>query len=180
MPAIISFDAFNSFSHDCFCNDHGRIFIVKDCFESMNQVIDAVSIATPSHLHFQMGMDCLRAGVHVLMEKPIATKISDADKLIKIAKERQIKLAVMLQYRTYRASQILKKVIESGYLGKIQRVLWTWNEFRPDGYFKRDQWRTTWQHAGGGITLFQNIHDLDLICWLSYSSCKVLSNGCYN
>ena len=129
-------------------------------------IVDAVSIATPSYLHFEMGMNCLQAGVHVLMEKPFATRLSDAEVLIKLAKEKGLKIAVMHQYRTHRSSQILKEVMRSGSIGRVLRVLWTWHEFRPEFYFRRDRWRTTWQHAGGGITIYQNIHDLDLICWL--------------
>lgn len=129
-------------------------------------IVDAVSIATPSYLHFEMGMNCLQAGVHVLMEKPIAIRLSDAETMLALAKEKGLKIAVMHQYRTHRSSQILKEVIESGSIGRVLRVLWTWHEFRPESYFTRDRWRTTWEHAGGGITIYQNIHDLDLICWL--------------
>lgn len=155
---------------EAFLNDKSKEYGVrafKDYRDMLAAgIVDAASIATPSYLHFEMGMNCLQAGVHVLMEKPFATKVSDAEAMIKLAKEKRLKLAVMHQYRTHRSSQILKEVIESGSIGKVQRVLWTWNEFRPESYFKRDQWRTTWQHAGGGITIYQNIHDLDLICWL--------------
>ncbi len=129
-------------------------------------IVDAVSVVTPSHLHYEMGMNCLQAGIHVLMEKPLATRLSDAETMVKLAKDNKLKLAVMHQYRTYRASQILKEVIESGLVGRVLRVLWTWHEFRPESYFERDMWRTTWKHAGGGITVYQNIHDLDLLCWL--------------
>ena len=55
-------------------------------------VVDAVSIVTPTHLHYEMGMNCLQAGVHVLIEKPLATRLSDAETMMKLAKENKLKM----------------------------------------------------------------------------------------
>ncbi len=129
-------------------------------------IVDAVSIATPHHLHSIIGLECLNAGVHVFTEKPLANTVSDGDAMIETAKSRDLKICVGHQYRTYRTPQTMKHLIDTGAIGNIMRVLWTWIEFRPESYYARDIWRQTWRHAGGGVLMNQTSHDLDLICWL--------------
>ena len=129
-------------------------------------IVDAVSIATPHHLHAIIGLECLKAGVHVFTEKPLANRVSDADTMIEAAEARDLKLCVGHQYRTYRTPQTMKHLIDTGAIGNIMRLLWTWIEFRPESYYARDIWRQTWRHAGGGVLMNQTSHDLDLICWL--------------
>ena len=129
-------------------------------------IVDAVSIATPHHLHAIIGLECLNAGVHVFTEKPLANRVSDADAMIETAKARDLKICVGHQYRTYHTPQTMKHLIDTGTIGNIMRVLWTWIEFRPESYYDRDIWRQTWRHAGGGVLMNQTSHDLDLICWL--------------
>jgi predicted dehydrogenase len=129
-------------------------------------VVDAVSIATPHHLHTMMGLACLEAGVHVLMEKPLANRVSEADALVAAARARKLKLAVNHQYRVHRLSLEMKRVLDSGTVGRILRVLWTWLLFRSDAYYRRDRWRSTWDTAGGGVIMYQASHDLDLLCWM--------------
>lgn len=129
-------------------------------------VVDAVSIATPHHLLGDIGLQCLRAGVHTFIEKPFALRVAQADAMVAAAKSRDLKICVGFQYRTFRTPQTMKHIIDTGAIGEIARVLWTWIDFRPESYFERDAWRTTWQHAGGGVLMNQVSHDLDLICWL--------------
>jgi predicted dehydrogenase len=129
-------------------------------------IVDAVSIATPHHLHAIIGLECLNAGVHVFTEKPLANRVSDADAMIETAKAQDLKICVGHQYRTYRTPQTMKHLIDTGVIGNIMRVLWTWIAFRPESYYARDIWRQTWRHAGGGVLMNQTSHDLDLICWL--------------
>ena len=129
-------------------------------------IVDAVSIATPHHLHAIIGLECLKAGVHVFTEKPLANRVSDADAMIETAKAGDLKICVGHQYRTYRTPQTMKHLIDTGAIGNIMRVLWTWIAFRPESYYARDIWRQTWRHAGGGVLMNQTSHDLDLICWL--------------
>jgi predicted dehydrogenase len=129
-------------------------------------LVDAVTIATPHHLHAEIGLACLQAGAHVLIEKPLANRVSEVDAMLAAAEAKNLKLGVLHQYRTHRSSKVLKQTIDSGKIGKIVRVLWSWAEFRPEKYYTRDKWRATWQHAGGGILMNQVSHDLDLLCWL--------------
>lgn len=129
-------------------------------------IVDAVSIATPHHLHAPIGLACLKAGVHIYVEKPLANRISEADAMISLAKEKNLKICVAHQYRTHRSSQVMKQLIDDNKIGKLMRMLWTWGEFRSEAYYSRDIWRATWEYAGGGVLANQVSHDLDLICWL--------------
>lgn len=131
-----------------------------------NNLVDAVSICTPHNLHYKMTMDCLDAGIHVLVEKPLANTVSEADKIIQKAKEKELIVSVGHQYRTHRSSQIIKNIIDSGRIGKIMRVLWSWSSFRPETYYKNKPWHATWEESGAGVLMNQVSHDLDLICWL--------------
>ena len=130
-------------------------------------IVDAVSIALPHHLHREVGLTCLKAGLHIFIEKPLANRVSEAEAMIASAQAKNLKICVGHQYRTHRSSRVLKELIESGAIGKIMRVLWSWVEFRPESYYTRDIWRTTWQYSGGGILMNQVSHDLDLLCWLA-------------
>ena len=128
--------------------------------------LDAVVLATPHHLHAPMALAALERGLHVYVEKPIATRISDADRLVATAAQAGRILVVGHQYRTYRGNLRLKQLVDSGAIGDVQRVVWQWLELRAEAYYTRDRWRCTWEHAGGGVLLNQASHDIDLICWL--------------
>ena len=126
--------------------------------------LDAIVFATPHHLHAPMALDALQAGVHTFLEKPIANRVSDADRMVALAESKELVLAVGHNYRTFPVNVRLKELLPQ--LGPIQRVLWQWLENRPESYYDRDIWRSTWRHAGGGVLINQTGHDLDLMCWL--------------
>ena len=126
--------------------------------------LDAIVFATPHHLHAPMALDALQAGVHTFVEKPIANRVSDADRMVALAESKELVLAVGHNYRTFPVNVRLKELLPQ--LGPIQRVLWQWLENRPEAYYDRDIWRSTWRHAGGGVLMNQTRHDLDLMCWL--------------
>lgn len=130
------------------------------------RIVEAVSIATPHHLHAAMAMDCLNAGVHIYVEKPLANRPSDAEAVVRKAKSMNLKLCVGHQYRVHRTSKTMKHLIQNGSLGNILRVLWSWAEFRSDRYYVRDRWRGSWKQSGGGIVASHGIHELDLLCWM--------------
>ncbi len=125
---------------------------------------DAIILAIPHQLHAPMSLDALRADIHVLVEKPIAIRVSEADAMVEAAKARNKVLAVGHNYRSFPANVRLKELLPE--LGAIHRVLWQWLENRPESYYGRDIWRSTWAHAGGGVLMNQTSHDLDLLCWL--------------
>lgn len=128
--------------------------------------VDAVSIATPHYLNGIIGQECLKAGIHVFIEKPFAIRISEGMAMLDTSRAKNLKICVGFQYRTYRSSRAIKDLISEGAIGRVNRVLWTWGEFRPESYYTRDNWRHTYRHAGGGVLMNQASHDLDLICWM--------------
>ena len=128
--------------------------------------LDAVAIATPHHLLADIGLACLQHNAHIFVEKPFAIRLSDADKLVLLAAERNKKIAVAYQYRTYAVNRKLKEMLDNGKVGTVQRVLWTWFGFRPNAYYERAEWRATWGGAGGGLIANQLAHDIDLLRYL--------------
>ncbi|MFH1844258.1 MAG: Gfo/Idh/MocA family oxidoreductase, partial [bacterium] len=135
--------------------------------------LDAVVIATPHHLHAPMTLAALETGLHVLVEKPLAIRVSEGDRMVSLAREKGRVLTVGHNYRTFPGNVRLKQIVDSGRLGPIHRILWQWLENRPESYYDRDIWRCTWQHAGGGVLMNQTSHDLDLLCWLFGSPVEV-------
>lgn len=127
--------------------------------------IDVVSICTESGYHAKHAIDCLNAGKHVLVEKPMALSSADADKMIRLAKEKKLKLGVCHQNRFNPPIQKLRRAIEEGRFGKIingtARILWN----RNDGYYKQASWRGT-KKLDGGTLMNQCIHNIDLLQWM--------------
>lgn len=129
-------------------------------------LVDAVSIATPHRHLAPIGRDCLAAGLHILVEKPFATRVSEARALNRLAEERGLHVGVAFQYRTFPAARRLRELLDDGALGRLTQGTWRWAEFRPDAYHRRSPWRSSWSESGGGLLMNQASHDLDLLCWL--------------
>lgn len=127
---------------------------------------DAVLIATPTMQHREMGAYALKTGLHVLMEKPIGLSVADGEYLLSLVGENQV-FGLMLNQRLDPVFQRMKKIIDQGELGKLQRTSWTMTHwFRPNVYFKVSDWRATWRGEGGGLLVNQCIHNLDVFQWL--------------
>ncbi|MCB0257813.1 MAG: Gfo/Idh/MocA family oxidoreductase, partial [Anaerolineae bacterium] len=122
------------------------------------QDIDAVSVCVPSGLHAQVVLDALEAGKHVLVEKPIALSLADADRMIAAAQERGLTLGVVLQNRYNSPMQMLRLAIDEGLLGRLYLgnacVRW----YRPQSYYE-DDWHGTWAMDGGAL-MNQSIHHI--------------------
>jgi len=84
-----------------------------------NNDVDLISICTPNYLHKQMAVDCALAGKHILIEKPMATTVKDADEIIEAAKENGVKLCVVQNYRLFPSVKETKRRIENGRIGEI-------------------------------------------------------------
>ena len=137
-------------------------------------VCDAVLVATPTYHHLEAGLAILATGKHLLMEKPLGLSTAEAQQLIDATGEQQF--AVMLNQRMNPVFGQMKRIIDSGQLGAIQRTHWTMtNWFRPEIYFAVSDWRATWRGEGGGLLLNQCIHNLDVFQWLCGMPSKVLA-----
>ncbi len=127
---------------------------------------DAVLVATPTFTHYETGACALRAGLHVMMEKPIGLSTHEGEALLALQRHGQT-FALMLNQRTDPLFTTMRDIIGSGRLGEITRTHWTMtNWFRPEVYFQVSDWRATWRGEGGGLLLNQCIHNLDIYQWL--------------
>ncbi len=128
---------------------------------------DAVLIATPHYDHTPIGIDALKAGKHVLVEKPISVHKADCERLIAAHTDKRLVFAAMFNQRTDPFYLKLKQLIDTGELGALVRVSWIiTNWFRTEAYYRGGGWRATWKGEGGGVLLNQCPHQLDLMQWL--------------
>ena len=125
--------------------------------------IDIVSICTPSDLHAEMAIAAANAGKHVLIEKPIALSIYDANCVIHECKENNVKLCVVVQNRFNPELQAIKSRIDD--LGKILVASAVCRWHRPDEYY-HGEWMES-QARSGGVTIHQAIHHIDALLWLA-------------
>lgn len=126
---------------------------------------DCVVIATPSGLHPQQAIDAARAGLHVMTEKPMATRWADGLAMVKACDDAGVRLFVVKQNRRNRTLQLLRQAITAGRFGRIYMV--TVNVFwsRPQSYYDSAAWRGTWEFDGGAF-MNQASHYVDLLDWL--------------
>lgn len=126
--------------------------------------VDIVSICLPSGLHAAVGIEAAQAGKHVLVEKPIALTVKDADALISACKSAGVTLGVVLQNRFNPPMRDIRALVDSGALGKIMLGSATVRWFRPQEYYE-DGWHGTWAMDGGAL-MNQSIHHIDALQWL--------------
>jgi predicted dehydrogenase len=139
--------------------------------------VDAVIIATPHYQHTTLGIAALKAGLHVMVEKPISAHKADAERLIAVRRQHPKQVfGAMFQMRTEPRYAKLKKILAAGELGQIVRFSWIITEwFRTDAYYASGGWRATWKGEGGGVLLNQCLHQLDMLQWLLGMPARVRS-----
>jgi predicted dehydrogenase len=126
--------------------------------------IDAVSVLTPSGLHPRHVIACAKAGKHVVVEKPMALRLQDADDMIRACDEAGVKLFIVKQNRFNVPVVKAREALEAGRFGKLilgtVRVRWC----RDQAYYDQDSWRGTWAYDGGVLTN-QASHHVDMLEW---------------
>ena len=136
--------------------------------------VDAVCLCTPSGQHVEQALAAARAGKHVLVEKPIALRLEDADAMIAACRDAGVRLGVALQRRTEPANRALHDAIRAGELGQLVLGTATVPYFRPQSYYDSAAWRGTWSLDGGGALMNQGIHLVDLLLWLMGGDAEVV------
>lgn len=130
-----------------------------------NEKPELVAIATESGNHAEIALDCIVAGCNLIIEKPIALSLEDADAIIKIAKEKGCKVCTCHQNRFNKAVVKIREAIDTGRFGKLfhgtANVRWN----RDENYYKQADWRGTWALDGGAL-MNQCIHNIDLLRWM--------------
>jgi UDP-N-acetyl-2-amino-2-deoxyglucuronate dehydrogenase len=125
-----------------------------------------VAICTPSGLHPAQGIAAASRGVHVVSEKPMATRLRDADALVEACDRARVHLFVVKQNRLNPPIQLLRRAMDKDRFGRLYmvsaRVLWA----RPQAYYDSARWRGTWEFDGGAF-MNQASHYIDLVQWLA-------------
>ena len=127
--------------------------------------VDAVCICTPSGQHAQQTIAAAANGKHVLVEKPMALSLADADAMIAACRENGVQLGVCLQRRAEPLFRRIHDAIHSGDLGEITLGVVTMPYYRDEAYYAQAEWRGTWALDGGGVLMNQGIHIIDLLLW---------------
>jgi predicted dehydrogenase len=128
--------------------------------------VDAVVIATPHWQHGELAIEALRAGLHVLCEKPLTVTVAQADEVLKVAEQSRGIFAVVHQKRFEPAYLYVKQLLDSGELGEPYRCSMIESAWRSEAYYRSSPWRGTWKGEGGGVLLNQAPHILDRYAWL--------------
>lgn len=126
---------------------------------------ELVAVATESGYHAEVALYCIAQGCNVIIEKPIALSLADADKIIAAAKEHNVKVCACHQNRFNKAVAMTREQLEAGRFGRLlhgtAHILWN----RGKNYYDQAPWRGTWAQDGGTL-MNQCIHDIDLLRWM--------------
>lgn len=127
--------------------------------------LELVAIATPSGNHAEIALHCIDHGINVIIEKPMAMNMKDAEEIIKCSAEKGVKVCACHQNRFNIAVQKTREAIEAGRFGKLSHgsIHVRWN--RNKDYYTQASWRGTWKDDGGCL-MNQCIHGIDLLRWM--------------
>lgn len=135
--------------------------------------VDAVILCTPHPLHAEQGVTAARAGLHVVVEKPMALQPADAERMVAAAADSGVVLSVISQRRWYDAVRRVKDAIDGGRIGQPALASVEVLGWRGAEYFAMDAWRGTAAGEGGGVLVNQAVHQLDLVTWLLGAAVEV-------
>ena len=127
--------------------------------------VQAVIICTPHPVHAETAIRAMEAGMHVLVEKPLASSLEECDAIIAAARKASVKLGTVCQRRFYPPARRVKEAIDAGKIGDPILATVTLLGWRDEAYYKSDPWRGSWQGEGGGVLVNQAPHLLDLLQW---------------
>lgn len=130
-----------------------------------NPTIELIAIATSSGMHAEIALYCIEHGIHIIIEKPMAMSMADAEEIIRRSEEKGVKVCACHQNRFNIAVQKTRKAVEEGRFGKFSHgsIHVRWN--RNQEYYEQAAWRGTWAEDGGCL-MNQCIHGIDLLRWM--------------
>jgi predicted dehydrogenase len=129
--------------------------------------IEVIHLATPSGAHLEPALAAMRAGKHIVCEKPLEIQLDRVDQMIDTAKKQGVQLACIFQGRWKDENRALKQAADEGRFGKIAWAGCFTPWYRPDKYYEEVSWRGTWKLDGGGAVMNQGIHAIDLLQWIA-------------
>jgi len=130
-----------------------------------NEKPELVAICTESGKHGQIAIDCIESGANLIIEKPIALSLEEADLIIEKANEKNIKVSACHQNRFNKSVQKIREAVEADRFGRLMHgtAHIRWN--RGEDYYTQAPWRGTWEQDGGAL-MNQCIHNIDLLRWM--------------
>ncbi len=130
-----------------------------------NEQLDLIGICTESGKHGKIALDCIEAGVNLIIEKPIALSLEEADLIIKNANKKNLKVSACHQNRFNKSVQKIREAVENKRFGRLLHgtAHIRWN--RGESYYTQAPWRGTWEQDGGAL-MNQCIHNIDLLRWM--------------
>lgn len=130
-----------------------------------NPDLELISIATDSGVHAEIALYCIEQGINVIIEKPMAMSMKDAEEIIRRSNEKKVKVSVCHQNRFNIAIQQMRRAVENGRFGRISHgsINVRWN--RNKNYYDQAPWRGKWA-SDGGCLFNQCIHGIDLLRWM--------------
>jgi UDP-N-acetyl-2-amino-2-deoxyglucuronate dehydrogenase len=141
-----------------------------------NPAIQVVTICTPSGAHLELAIAAIRAGKHVIVEKPLEITLKRCDQILKEAEKAGVIVSTIFPSRFHESSQLMKQAVEKNRFGRITLgdayVKW----FRTQQYYDSGAWRGTWDLDGGGALMNQAIHSIDLLLWLMGPAVEVTAH----
>lgn len=142
-------------------------------FESAEEMldsglIDACIVSVPHYDHARYAVECMKRGIHVMVEKPAGVYTLQVREMnAEAEKHPQVVFGMMFNQRTNCVYRKMRELVQSGKYGGIRRVNWMiTNWYRPQAYYDSGEWRATWAGEGGGVLLNQCPHQLDLLQWI--------------
>ena len=135
--------------------------------------VEAVLIGTPHPLHAEAAVLAAEAGVHVLVEKPMAATLADCDAMLAAARKSGSTLGVISQRRFFEPVRRMKAAIDAGKIGRPALGVCLMYSWREPSYYASDPWRGKWDTEGGGVLVNQSPHQLDILLWLMGPAAEV-------
>lgn len=136
--------------------------------------IDLIDVCTPPYVHASISINSLRAGKHVVCEKPMAASLEECDAMLRARDESGRKLSIIAQNRFRQPIADLKALLDSGIAGPVRSAQVDSFWWRGHCYYDL-WWRGTWEKEGGGCTLNHAVHHIDMLCWMMGLPEKVTS-----
>ncbi|MEM2186783.1 MAG: Gfo/Idh/MocA family oxidoreductase [Thermofilaceae archaeon] len=151
--------------------EFARKYGAKKWYASFDQLlsdpeVDAVAISTPHYLHLPQAVAAIEAGKHVLVDKPMAVTLREADEMIARAERRGVTLGVVFEYRFDPVIERVREHVTWGRLGRLILAEAVVEWYRTREYYAGSDWRGRWVTEGGGALINQAIHTVDLMLWL--------------
>jgi predicted dehydrogenase len=139
--------------------------------------VEAVIVGTPHPLHAGPTVRAAEAGVHVLVEKPVAASLADCDAMLAAARKSGVTLGVISQRRFFEPVQRIRAAIDAGKIGTPALAVFVMYSWRDPSYYTSDPWRGRWDTEGGGVLVNQSPHPLDILLWMMGPAAEV--SGCW-